>query len=136
MGAHSETTGTVDLKINHLLLKGTFHTDIRVLRKQQIKVAAGTFSTVKVQITMEADVAYHKNGHDVELKFTSANIDWLGKGAGRVKSVGTTHSELVTDGDTGLSSFLKAEYLQAIERDNRLFVAAMLVAVPDQVTDL
>jgi hypothetical protein len=88
VGAHSETTGTVDMKINNLLLKGTFHSEIRVLRKQQIKVAAGTFSTIKVHITMEAHVEYHKNGHDVELEFTSNNIDWLGKGAGRVKSGG------------------------------------------------
>src|SRR6185295_12335927 len=73
VGAHCETTGTFDLKMNNLLLKGTFHTEIRVLRKEQIKVAAGTFSTIKVQMTMEAHAEYHKNGHDVELKFTNSN---------------------------------------------------------------
>ena len=113
VGAHSETSGTVDVKINNLLLKGTFHTEIRVLRKQQIKVAAGTFSTIKVQVIMEAQAEYHKDGHDVELTFKSANIDWLGKGAGRVKSVGTTHSELVADGERNKGDTVDKSALQS-----------------------
>jgi hypothetical protein len=113
LGAHSETSGTLDVKINNLLLKGTFHTEIRVLRKQQINVPAGTFSTIKIQVTMEADAQYHKNGHDVELKFSSSNIDWLGKGAGRVRSVGTTHSELVADGKRRKSDLVDKSALQS-----------------------
>ena len=40
------------------------------------------------------------------------------------------------DGNTGLGRFAEAELLEPVERDDRLFVTADLVAVPDQVTEL
>ena len=39
------------------------------------------------------------------------------------------------DGDTGLGRFAEAELLQLVEHDDGLFVAADLVAIPDQVTE-
>src|SRR5687768_2761147 len=41
-----------------------------------------------------------------------------------------------SDGNTGASRFLEAEFLEAVQRLNGLVVTAMLVAVPDQVTDV
>src|SRR6185369_11349854 len=40
------------------------------------------------------------------------------------------------NGDARLSRFLETKLFQAIESVNGLFVTAMLVAVPDQITDL
>ena len=40
------------------------------------------------------------------------------------------------DGNTGLGRFAEAELLELVERDDGLFVAADLVAVPDQVAEL
>src|SRR5882672_8004401 len=97
-GEHTTIDGTVDLLSRSVLLKGTYHVDFRILKREQVKVAAGTFSAIKITMTQEVKVAYHKNGHDLVMKLTAIDTEWWAKGVGEVKSMGSSHFETNTDG--------------------------------------
>jgi hypothetical protein len=112
-GAHVTDEGTIDMRYRSVPLKGTYHFEIRVLKREQVKVAAGTFSTIKVQMIQEFVVENHRNGHDIVLKFSGTDTQWLAKGVGRVKSVGDSHIRITADGKSDRDDGVDKSALQS-----------------------
>jgi hypothetical protein len=98
VGQRSTLEGGVDMKEGGVRLRGQYQVDIQVLKMEKIKVPAGTFSTVKIQMSIDISVEYHRGGHDASLRATGTDTQWLAKGIGKVKEIDTHHLVSSIDG--------------------------------------
>jgi hypothetical protein len=79
-------------------MKGEYHVEILSARREQVRVPAGTFSTLKVEMKLEMSAEYHKGGVNIEVSSTGVLTDWSAKGVGSVKSSDKSHTELAVNG--------------------------------------
>lgn len=98
VGQRSVMDGAVDLVIDGVHLKGHYHVDAQVAKTEQVRVAAGVFSTVKIQTTASMVFRYSAPGRKISLRMSSSDSLWLAKGVGKVKEIVRNHSETNING--------------------------------------
>jgi len=98
VGQRSAMQGEAEFVLNSIRFRGDYHFDAEVLKMETVKVAAGTCSTVKIRVSDDIAVEYHKNGQNRTIRFTGTAVQWYAKGIGRVKEIGTTHVETNING--------------------------------------
>ena len=85
--------GELDLFSDGEHVKGHYHVDSRVVKIEQVRVAAGTFSTVKIQSSLSIVFRYNAAGVENSIRGTIADNLWLAKGIGKVKEINRSHTE-------------------------------------------
>jgi hypothetical protein len=79
-------------------MTGEYRVEILIAGKEEVRVPAGTFSTVKIQMKLQVSAEYHKGPIDLEISSTGTITSWSAKGVGTVKSSGKSHTEMAGNG--------------------------------------
>jgi hypothetical protein len=100
LGQRAIVEGEMEIVLNseQIRMKGEYHVEILSARREQVRVAAGTFSTLKVEMKLEMSAEYHKDGINIEISSNGILTDWSAKGVGTVKSSDRSHTELAVNG--------------------------------------
>jgi len=100
LGQRAIVEGEIEFVLysGQIRMKGEYHVEILSARKEQVRVPAGTFSTLKIEMKLEMSAEYHKDGINIEISSSGVVTDWSAKGVGSVKSSGTSHLKLAANG--------------------------------------
>jgi len=79
--------------------EGQYTVDFTVLKAEQIRVPAGTFSCVKVRMDLDLNVGRHSAQDDISIHVVASATSWWAKGIGMVKEVATGRAEATINGD-------------------------------------
>lgn len=83
---------------------GIYTTVMQEIGRETVRVAAGTFEAVKIQVNSSVDITASFEGVEVPIKFNGISIIWYAPGVGYVKSV--------ENGDFGGTAFSAVTELQ------------------------
>ena len=92
VGQSSVMDGELDLFSDGGHVKGQYHIDSRVVKIEQVQVAAGTFSTIKIQSSLSIVLRKKVPGGTNTIRGTTTSNLWLAKGIGKVKEIIRTHA--------------------------------------------
>jgi len=94
VGQRAVTDGKLDAISDSGRTRGTYHSDIRVLGNEKVRVRAGTFNCLKVQFTVDISLKSQKSSmHAVDTQTA-----WMAKGVGNVKWIERDHTETTDNG--------------------------------------
>ena len=99
LGQRAIIEGEVEIVFysGQIRMKGEYHAEILSARREQVRVPAGTFSTLKVEMKLEMSGEYHKGGVNIEFSAAGVVTDWSAKGVGSVKSSDKSHLEMAVN---------------------------------------
>jgi hypothetical protein len=75
-----------------LRMKGEYRVEVKLMKREQVTVPAGTFSTVRIQTKVDFSAQYRKGDNRITLRVTGTSTSWLAKGVGSIKSSGSSHT--------------------------------------------
>jgi hypothetical protein len=94
LGQRAIIEGSLEAEMfsGRLRMKGDYRMEVKLMRREQVTVPAGTFSTVRIQTKVDFSAEYRKDGNRITLRVTGTSTSWLAKGVGSVKSSGSSHT--------------------------------------------
>jgi hypothetical protein len=98
VGERVALVGKVDMASEGIHLRGQYHVNISVEKMERIKVAAGTFNTVKIVMDLDISVEFHNGSNNASLHATGTDTKWLAKGIGKIKEIDTHRTESKVNG--------------------------------------
>jgi hypothetical protein len=116
VGERAALVGKIDMASEGIHLRGQYHVNISVEKMERVKVAAGTFNTVKIVMDLDISVEYHNGSNSASLHATGTDTKWLAKGIGKIKEIDTHHTESTVNGKKNVEENTVRDVLRSYTR--------------------
>jgi hypothetical protein len=113
VGERARTQGGLHMRVGERTFVGIFNVLVDILAKERVRVPAGTFSTIKVRMTVNVTVEHREPGVNVKARFKGTDTVWLARGVGGVKAVGKAQSDVTLNGKRELDDHLSSSVLRS-----------------------